>query len=212
MSNQAELISKDIIDLQDIEKIQYLKTIQADPSRYQQIVADKTTRIQSELVDTKRAAFTKVSGDMARFMDMDNNSRATQTRTSQLAQSQDHIYTEQGRSLATKKTTEDLTRRQVEINEWYYENKRETLFVLQLILLTALTVVVMLAMKTYGWIGPTAADFVTLFVLVVAAGTWVYRWYYTTYIRDRRYWNARMFKAGDIPQPPPKCDPASGTS
>lgn len=212
MSNKAELISKDIVDLQDIEKIQYLKTLQSDPSAYASFISTKSNQIQSELVDTKRASFTKMSSDMARFMDMDNNSRATQTRTSQLANSHDHIYNEQGRAISTKKNTEDVTRRQVEINEWYYENKRETLFVLQLILLTALTVVVMLAMKTYGWIGPTAADFVTLFVLVVAAGTWVYRWYYTTYIRDRRYWNARMFKAGEIPLPPPKCDPTSGAS
>ena len=212
MSNQAELISKDIVDLQDIEKIQYLQTLQSDPAGYQQFITDKSSRIQSELVDTKRAAFTKVSGDMARFMDMDHNSQATLLRSGQLAASQNHIYTEQDRALATKKNNEDLTRRQVEINEWYYENKRETLFVLQLILLTALTVVVLLAMKTYGWIGPTAADFVTLFVLVVAAGTWVYRWYYTTYVRDRRYWNARNFKAGEIPAPAPKCDPGSGSS
>ena len=206
----AELISKDIIDLQDIEKIQYLQTLQSDPASYQQFINTKSSKIQSELLDTKRAAFTKVSGDMARLMDMDHNSQATLLRSGQLASTQNHIFNEQDRVLSTKKTNEDLTRRQVEINEWYYENKRETLFVLQLILLTALTVVVLLAMKTYGWIGPTAADFVTLFVLVVAVGTWVYRWYYTTYIRDRRYWNARMFKAGDIPKPPPKCDPGSG--
>jgi hypothetical protein len=211
MSNQAELISKDIVDLQDIEKIQYLKTLSAG-GVLQQFINDRANQIQTELVDTKRAAFTQVSGDMARLMDMDHNSQATLMRSSQLESSQGHIYTEQERSLSTKRTNEDLTRRQVEINEWYYENKRETLFVLQLILLTALTVVVMLAMKTYGWIGPAAADYVTLFVLVVAAGTWVYRWYYTTYVRDRRYWNARTFKQGEMPILTPNCPvPASGS-
>lgn len=206
----AELISKDIVDLQDIEKIQYLQTLQADPTQYGSLIAGKKVAITNELVNTKRASFTKVSGDMARFMDMDHNSQATLERSGHLGESQNHIYTEQGRVLSNKKNNEDLTRRQVEINEWYYENKRETLFVLQLILLTALTVVVMLALKTYGWVGPAAADFVLLFVLVVAAGTWIYRWYYTTYIRDRKYWNVRSFKAGEIPLPAPNC-PTSGS-
>jgi len=206
----AGLISKDIVDLQDIEKIQYLQTLQANPTQYATLISGKTDAITNELVNTKRASFTKVSGDMARFMDMDHNSQATLLRSGNLGASQNHIFTEQGRVISNKKNNEDLTRRQVEINEWYYENKRETLFVLQLILLTALTVVVMFALKTYGWLGPAAADFVILFVLVVAAGTWIYRWYYTTYIRDKRYWNVRSFKAGEIPKPALNC-PTSGS-
>ena len=67
----AELISKDIVDLQDIEKIQYLQTLQADPAKYNAYLAEKQGAILSEVVDTKRASFVKVSGDMGRMMDMD---------------------------------------------------------------------------------------------------------------------------------------------
>jgi len=197
----TDLISKDIVDLQDIEKVQFLQTLQADPNKYAMYVQGKSNTIRREVSDAKRAAFTKASSDMARFMDLDHNSQATKLRTGQLEDAQNHIYNEQDRYVKSKATNVDLTRRQVEINEWYYENKRETLFVLQLILLTALTVVILLAAKSYGFIGPQGADFILLFVLVVAAGTWLYRWYYTTYIRDRRYWNNRSFKPGNIPVP-----------
>jgi hypothetical protein len=201
----TDLISKDIVDLQDIEKVQFLQSLQADPAKYSQYVQSKTTMIQKDLIDSKRAAFTKSSGDMARFMDMDHNSQATLVRSGQLQDSQNHIYSEQDRNSRNKKINEDLTRRQVEINDWYYENKRETLFVLQLILLTALTVVVLLYMKSSGMIGPAMSDYILFFILLITAGTWIYRWYYTTYIRDRRFWNSRIFEKGTIPELPPKC-------
>jgi len=205
----TDLISKDIIDLQDIEKVQFLQSLQADPAKYSQYVQGKKDSIQRDLLDAKRAAFTKTSGDMARLMDMDHNSLATLVRSGQLKDSQDHIYTEQDRLTRIKKSNEDLTRRQVEINDWYYENKRETLFVLQLILLTALTVVILLFMKSNWWISEITSNYIVFFVLLIAGGTWLGRWYYTTYIRDKRYWNSRTFERGPIPDPVPKCDSGS---
>ena len=74
-------IAKDIVDLQDIEKIQYLQTLQSDPAQYNAFVQDKTTRILSETVDARRSAFAKASGDMARLMDMDHNSLVALGRT-----------------------------------------------------------------------------------------------------------------------------------
>jgi len=202
----GDQISKDIIDLQDIEKVQYLKTLQADPQKYAAYINSKKDSLIKEVVLSKDSEFLKASGDMARFMDMDNNSHGILVRTGHLAASQDHIFNEQQRIIDTKKINDDLTRRQVEINDWYYENKRETLFVLQLILLTALTVVVLLTLKTYGFISEQGSDFILLFIILVALCTWLYRWYYTKYIRDRRFWNNRNFPAGEVPDPAPKCE------
>jgi hypothetical protein len=205
MSSQAELLSKDIVELQDVEKIQYLQALQADPAKYSQYVQGKSNAILTEAVDTKRASFVKVSGDMARMMDMDHNSQAVLLRSQDLLTTQDHIYKEQNRMKGSKKTNEDLTRRQVEINDWYYENKRETLFVLQLVLLTALVVVIILAFKSYGWIGEAGGNYILLFIIMVALGTWLYRWYYTRNIRDRRYWNNRKFEADGTVAPDNGC-------
>jgi ATP-dependent helicase YprA (DUF1998 family) len=197
----SELISKDIVDLQDIEKVQFLQTLQADPAKYSAYVSDKTGRILAETIDTKRASFVKVSGDMARLMDMDHNSLAALNRTNDLASTQNQIIEEQGRQINTKGLNKDMTRRQVEINNWYYENKRETLFVLQLVLLTLLTLVVVLGVTSYGWISQEASDYIMGFVTVVGAGTWMYRWYYTSTIRDPRYWSQRRFEQDGKTEP-----------
>jgi hypothetical protein len=198
----TELISKDIIDLQDIEKVQFLQSLQADPAKYSAYVNDKGRQILSEVIDSKRAAFVKASGDMARMMDMDHNSLAALDRSQDLLTTQGQIIQEQSRLFDSRKHNTDLTRRQVEINNWYYENKRETLFVLQLILLVMLTVVVILAMNSYGWMSQEGADYLMLGVIVVGLGTWLYRWYYTAYVRDARYWNRRTFKEDGKFAPP----------
>jgi hypothetical protein len=188
-------LSKDIVDLQDIEKVQYLQTLQSDPAQYASYVNEKAQQILGEVTDSKRAAFLKASADMARMIDMDHNSLAALHRSEDLAGMQSHVISEQEKLYGSANSNKDITRRQVEINNWYYENKRETLFVLQLLLLVMLAAVIVLALQTYGWVNEEAAGW-TLFVLfAVGGGTWLYRWYYTTYVRDPRYWSRRSFGA-----------------
>ena len=210
----SALISKDIVDLQDIEKIQYLQTLQSDPAQYNAFVQDKTTRILSETVDARRSAFSKAAGDMARMMDMDHNSLVALGRTQDLSNTQDQIIQTQYAEERMIKSNEQLTRRQVEINNWYYENKRETLFVLQFVLLVMLAVTVILALGANGYISKDASDYILLFVVLVASGTWLYRWYYTSTIRDPKFWNRRSFQQdGNIAPPSGQvCIGSDGTS
>jgi hypothetical protein len=126
-------------------------------------------------------------------MDMDHNSLAALSGTAGMAAMQDHVIQEQGGLYASRKFNKDLTRRQVEINNWYYESKRETLFVLQLLLLTMLAAVVVMALQTYGWVTEAAGNWTLTILFVIGAGTWLYRWYYTSYVRDPRYWSRRSF-------------------
>jgi hypothetical protein len=198
----TELISKDIVDLQDIEKIQFVQALQADPAKYSAYVADKSNRILSEVVDTKRASFVKVSGDMARMMDMDHNSQVAMAHTSDLADTQTHIIGQQQQQIDGLKFGLDTTRRQTEINNWYYEDKRETLFVLQLILLVMLFVAIVLMVVAQGFLSETGGDYIMGFVILIGAGTWLYRWYYTRNVRDPRYWNRRTFSQDGKFSPP----------
>jgi hypothetical protein len=195
MSTDGSLLAKDIVDLQDIEKIQFLQTLQSDPAQYSAYVNEKSQQILGEVTDSKRAAFLKASADMARMIDMDHNSLAALHRSEDMMGMQDHMIAEQSKLYGSANSNKDITRRQVEINNWYYESKRETLFVLQLLLLVMLAAVVVIILQSYGWVNESAASW-TLFVLfVVGAGTWAYRWYYTAYVRDPRYWSRRTFAA-----------------
>jgi hypothetical protein len=199
------LISKDIVDLQDIEKIQFMKTLQADPAKYSAYVNEKSGRILSETVDTKRASFVKASGDMARMMDMNHNSMAALVRSGELINTQNHVIREQERATNILKLNKDVSRRQIEINEWYYENKRETLFVLQLVLIVMLMMVIIMGFHTYGFLNQQSSNLLLSFTLLVGAGVWVYRWYYTSYVRDARYWSQRTFPEDGDASPPDAC-------
>lgn len=201
MSTDGSLLAKDIVDLQDIEKVQYLQTLQSDPAQYAAYVGEKSQQILGEVTDAKRAAFLKASGDMARMIDMDHNSLAALNRSEDLTGMQDHIISEQSKLYGSANNNRDLTKRQVEINNWYYENKRETLFVLQLLLLVMLAAVVVLALQTYGWVNEQAASWTLSVLFLVGVGTWAYRWYYTTYVRDPRYWSRRSFGADKNMEP-----------
>lgn len=189
----TELISKDIVDLQDIEKVQFLQTLQADPAKYSAYIQDKSSRILSEVVDTKRAAFLAAAGDMARMMDMDHNSLAALDRSSDVLTMQEQIIASQETQRGARQANVDLTRRQVEINNWYYEDKREKLFLLQIILLTMLSVAIVMAGGYFGWLPEAGANYLMLFFIMIGSGTVLYRWYYTNYVRDPRYWNRRVF-------------------
>jgi hypothetical protein len=190
----SALISKDIVDLQDIEKVQFLQTLQANPQQYQTYVDQKTGEVMHEVVDMKRASFAKVAGDMGRMLDMDHNSRAALARTEDLMDTQKQILEQQATEIGAIRYNLDTTRRQVEINNWYYENKRETLFVLQLMLLVLLLVTITLGAMTMGYLGDAAGNYLMAIFIVVGLGTWLYRWYYTAYVRDPTYWSRRTFK------------------
>jgi hypothetical protein len=203
----ADLTQKDIVDLQDIEKIQFLQTLQADPARFSAYVNDKKSRIIAETVDTKRASFVKLSGDMSRTMDMDHNSLAALDRTNDLASTQDQIIANQSKLFNSRQFNEDLTRRQVEINNWYYEEKRETLFLLQFVLLIVLTLVIVLGLSSrgYGFISDEASNYLMVFILAVGAVTWFGRWYYTRWVRDPAFWNKRKFAEDRASKPTDVC-------
>lgn len=193
MSTSAENLAKDIVDYQDALEYQFLTDLQNDPAKYSAYTDKQISTITNDTLNVKHASFDKLSADMARMMDMDHNSRAALTRTTELKETKDMIFQEQESLKNSRIYNKDLTRRQVEINNWYYENKRETLFVLQFVLLIVLAVILILYLAHSGWMTQDAADYVMGFILVVGAGLWVYRWYYTNYIRDPRYWSQRRF-------------------
>lgn len=189
----SALIAKDIVDLQDIEKIQFLQTLQADPAKYSAYVAGKTDRVMSEVIDLKRASFVKAADDMAHQMDMDHNSRAALMRTADLNGVHGFIERQQQNQMSSMQYNDDLTRRQAEINNWYFENKRETLFVLQLILLIMLFSTIVLTLIGQGLLGDAAGNYLLAFAVIIGASVWLYRWYFTRNIRDPVFWNRRQF-------------------
>jgi hypothetical protein len=100
----------------------------------------------------------------------------------------------------------DITKRQFEINEWYNYNKLETLFFLQLFFIAALSGAIVVFLQKNAMITSTLAGLLYGILALIAAGTGLYRYYYTSRTRDPRLWHRRNFGSAETPKPPVQCD------
>jgi len=190
--------------LDDIEKIEFKAELLNDPTRAQQYTADRNAKVLSETTDIKRAAFQKGVYDMGRYMDMDHHARYYDVRNSDLNRAQNNIVQIAEANTSSLQYDMDNTKRQFLVNEWYAQNKLESLFFLQvafLAMVSAMIVIMLGKMNLFPWI---FGKYVVFIIASAAAILAVYRFNYTRYTRDVRYWNKRKFsdspgalKAGD---------------
>ncbi len=104
------------------------------------------------------------------------------------------------------------TRRQFEINEYYYNKKLDTLFMLQIAYIALLICALPIAgLVMGGMTAGTALVWVTV-VGVFTAGVILYRWYYTRYVRDRNFWSRRYFSSPTPAAHPVPAAPSCPTS
>ena len=95
----------------------------------------------------------------------------------------------------------DSLERQTEVNEWAYNSKLETLFMLQLLYLGLVIVLVLTVLTKYGLMNGWFTVMVGLIGLGILLAIWIYRGLYTANVRDKRFWNRRNF-TGDRTTPP----------
>jgi len=178
---------------QQIEKIRFSYDLKKNPDDFNRYVSERIDRITNETLEKKRAAFQKAHIDLGRYMDMDHNATFYKIRNRDLSGIQDQMAERSRAAVSGIKHDKDLTRRQVEINQWYFEDKLETLFFLQLFFMVMLASVVIIWLQRNAFITMPFAAFLTsvLFAIVVAAG--LYRWRYTSDFRDPRFWSKRNF-------------------
>jgi hypothetical protein len=87
----------------------------------------------------------------------------------------------------------DLANRQVEINNWSYSNKMETLFVFQIMFISLLFVAILMLLKAQGVLGAAVVWYIMGILLLMIVLIIVNRAIYTNSIRDVRYWNKKHF-------------------
>ena len=193
---------------QEIEKIRFSYDLRKNPDDFNRYVSERIDRITGETLDKKRAAFQKAHTDLGRYMDMDHNANFYKMRNTDLIGLQDQMAE---RSRAVKsgiKHDKDLTRRQVEINEWYFGDKLETLFFLQMFFIVLLAEAIVLYLQKNAFITSPFAAFLTFILFSVVTGVGLYRWRYTSDFRDSRFWQKRNFREKEIvtyKKPEPGC-------
>jgi len=191
---------------QELERLKFAQDLRKNPSDYAAYVNQRVDEMSDEVFARKRAAFQKAQIDLGRYMDMDHNANFYKERNADVDRLTTSIEENNNRLVQSIAFDKDITKRQFEINEWYNYNKLETLFFLQLFFIAALSGAIIVFLQKNAIITPTLAGLLYGILALVAAGTGLYRYYYTANTRDPRLWHRRNFGAAAPPKPVTKCD------
>jgi hypothetical protein len=96
----------------------------------------------------------------------------------------------------------DLANRQIQVNEWAYNNKTDTLFFFQLLFISLMIVTLLMSMQVMGHL---SREFVTYSVVVLSIINVVIvinRSVYTNTKRDTREWNKKRFTGDNNTESP----------
>ncbi|NBO71492.1 hypothetical protein EBV26_13595 [bacterium] len=88
---------------------------------------------------------------------------------------------------------DDLTKRQIQVNEWSYNNKMDTLFIFQLIFISLLFIGILISLKVKGVVGAGFVWYSMAVLLILLIIIIVNRSVYTNTRRDTKYWNRKRF-------------------
>jgi hypothetical protein len=152
---------------------------------------DLQNRVMAEHSDT----FQKVYGDMIRSSDTTNNIMYYYVRNKDLDNLQGAMLTKSTQEADAATFDNQTAKRQFEVNEWTKGNKQDTLFFLQLLLVTFTLMICMLFLYRIQIIPSIVYVGVTSAIGVAVLLTLIVRARYTATYRDNKYWNRRRFAA-----------------
>jgi hypothetical protein len=193
---------------QDLEKIRFSENLRKNPSDYSAFVNERVDQMTNEAFHRKRTAFQKAQIDLSRYMDMDHNANFYRTRNADLERVQKAIDDNNNRIASQVGSDKDNSKRQYEINEYFYHNKLETLFFLQLFFISTLAMAIVLYLQKTNLLTGTMAGLLTVLIILVVLVTGVYRYTYTSQTRDKRLWHRRYFpEESPVAKSALKCGP-----
>lgn len=96
----------------------------------------------------------------------------------------------------------DLASRQIEVNEWAYDNKMDTLFVFQLLFISLMFIAILMVLKGQGFLNALFVWYAMGVLMVLIVMIIINRSMYTNTKRDTRFWNKKRFD-GDNTQVSP---------
>jgi hypothetical protein len=90
----------------------------------------------------------------------------------------------------------DLANRQIEVNEWAYNNKTDTLFFFQLLFISLMFITVLMSARSLGQLSGEFVWYSIGVLTIINVVIIINRSVYTNTRRDTRSWNKKKF-AGD---------------
>jgi hypothetical protein len=87
----------------------------------------------------------------------------------------------------------DSLKRQTGINEWYFNYRLDTLFVLQLLFLGLSLLILLTILSKYGIVSSVFVGYYTILMLVGVFIVWYFKYIYNANNRDFYHWDKRRF-------------------
>lgn len=188
-TSQAQQIS----DLQDAQLANVMSDLSSDPARRSTFIAEQKSKVFNTVVKEHSGVFNKVYGDMTRASDGTSNILYYHTRNKDLDNTQEAILSKTKSEANAVATDSQNAKRQFEINEWTSNNKMDTLFFFQLLLIVLTLMAPLLYVNRIGLIPETVYYGVSCLIGIAVVLTLIVRFQYTSQVRDNRFWNRRKF-------------------
>ena len=178
-----------------------------DSSTLSAYIGTNRDALVNDVLSQRSDAFNKVYSDSVSASNTQNSIMYYLTRNQDFNNMQKELLNRSEYDAQSVVHDKDLAQRQYEINEWSYGNKRDTLFILQMILVALLLLSPLLYFSRQGIVPSSVLTGVGVLFAIIIALTIAVRAQYTIYSRDQRYWNRRQFdKKGGPPIPTPSCE------
>lgn len=201
---------QDVLRLQDVQLANAMNTLRADPSKLNQFITDRKSELYTTVTKEHSDNFQKVFGDLSRASNTTKNILYYHVRNKDLDSLQNEVYQNARGSADAAMMNSQNAKRQVELNEWSAENKRDTLFVLQLTFIVLTITAPLLYLQRMALL-PSSVFYGVIGLLVIAVIlTIAVRAQYTNKTRDQRFWNRRRFASMGGPPVLPTCEEARG--
>ena len=196
----ATTAAESLKNAQEIELQQVISELRGDPTALSGYIGEKRDGLVNTVMGNRDDTFSKTFGDMVRSSNTQNNIYYYYVRNKDLDNMQKEMLDRNKYDVGSVTHDKDVAKRQYQINEWAYNNKLDTLFVLQMILIAAVLLTPLLYLSRQGTVPSSVLTGVgILFAIIIVLTTFV-RARYTINDRDQKFWNRRQFsKAGRAP-------------
>lgn len=197
---------------QDAELASAFNVLKSDPIKLTQFIQDQQNSIYNQIMSQKETSFDKVYGDLGRSGKVQESMLMYNKRNGELKNVREQVFMSQKEQADAILYDKQLSSRKNEMNEWTFNNKRDTLFVFSslfvmlcgFILITVLWRLGMISAYVWGFLG---VPMIIVFVLIL-----IRRSMYTDNVRNRRFWNKKIFEGKVKPVLALECEASASTT
>ena len=189
--------------LQDIELAAVIADLRKNPAELTKFLGDQQMKVYTDVTTQKKNTYDKVYGDLGRAVGAQGSIAMNQQRSKELIDVHNQVYDNQKNMANMVMEDKNMSGRKHEMNEWTVNNKKDTLFVFSSMFIMLSGLLLITVLWRMGMIGSTlwaalGAPLIIIFVLIILS-----RAQYTNALRNKRYWNKKIFEGtyGKIPVP-----------